>query len=88
VVVGLTSGDTPIPPSIAHLEKSPSTNEFLIEFVCDPGAYLILETSTDLMDADSWQDEGLLVTESSLNAVLFSPSEDLLFWRLRRHTGE
>lgn len=84
----LTSGDTPIPPSIAHWENSPSTNEFLIEFVCDPGAYLILETSTDLMAEDSWHEEGLLVTESSLNAVLFSANEDILFWRLRRQTGE
>ncbi len=84
----LTSGDTPIPPNIAHFAKAPSSNEVLIEFVCDPGAFLILETSTDLMSQDSWQEEGLLVTESSTNAIIFNPNEDVLFWRLRRQTGE
>lgn len=49
----LTSGDTPMSPNIAQLDMSPSTNEFLIEFVCDPGAYLVLESSTDLLDGDA-----------------------------------
>lgn len=84
----LTSGDTPISPNIAQLDMSPSTNEFLIEFVCDPGAYLVLETSTNLLDEDSWLEEGAIVTESVTNAVLFSPTEEVFFWRLRRQTGD
>lgn len=84
----LTSGDTPISPSISHLEVSPSTNEFLIEFACDPGAYLVLETTTDLMAEDSWQVAGSLVTEGSANAVLFTTSEEVFFWRFRRQTGD
>jgi hypothetical protein len=84
----LTSGDTPISPNIAQLEMSPSTNEFLIEFVCDPGAYLVLETTTDLMAENSWQVEGSLVTEGATNAVLFTPSEEVFFWRFRRQTGD
>lgn len=84
----LTSGDTPISPNITSLEMSPSTNQFLIEFACDPGAYLVLETSTDLMAEDSWQELGAIVTEPSSNAVLVNPDAELLFWRLRRQTGD
>jgi len=67
---------------------SPSTNEFLIEFVSDPGAYLVLETTTDLLADDSWQVEGSLVTEGMTNAVLFAPTEEVFFWRFRRQTGD
>jgi hypothetical protein len=65
------------------LERAPSTDEFLVEFSCDPGAYLILETTTNLT-ANSWQPVGLVVTESSANAVLSNAEENMLFWRLRR----
>ena len=84
----ITSGDIPVSPNISHLEMSPSTNEFLIEFVSDPGAYLVLETTTVLMADDSWQVEGSLVTEGMTNAVLFAPTEEVFFWRFRRQTGD
>ena len=84
----LTSGDTPLPPKVTHIERSFSTNQFLVEFECDPGAYLHLETTTNLLPEGTWESAGTLVTESWSNAVLPEYDVDVRFWRLRRETGE
>ena len=84
----LTSGDTPLPPKVTHIERSLSTNQFLVEFECDPGAYLHLETTTNLLPEGTWEPAGTLVTESWSNAVLPEYDVDVRFWRLRRETGE
>lgn len=84
----LTSGDTPLPPKVTHIERSLSTNQLLVEFECDPGAYLHLETTTNLLPEGTWETAGTLVTESWSNAVLPEYDVDVRFWRLRRETGE
>ena len=84
----LTSGDTPLPPKVTHIERSLSTNQFLVEFECDPGAYLHLETTTNLLPEGTWETAGTLVAESWSNAVLPEYDVDVRFWRLRRETGE
>lgn len=84
----LTSGDTPLPAKVTHVIRSPSTNQFLIEFECDPGAYLHLETTTNLLTEGSWTSSGILVTEAWTNAILTEYDTDVRFWRLRRDTGE
>ena len=45
-------GVTPPAPLITALEKSPSTNEFLLTFAADPGAYFTILTSTNLTTLD------------------------------------
>ena len=84
----LTSGDTPLPPKVTQIEHSPSMEECLVEFECDPGAYLHLETTTNLLDESSWELAGTLVTESWSNSVLPECDGHIRFWRLRRETGE
>ena len=84
----LTSGDTPLPPKVTQIEHSPSMEECLVEFECDPGAYLHLETTTNLLDESSWELAGTLVTESWSNSVLSECDGHIRFWRLRRETGE
>ena len=84
----LTSGDTPIPPKVTHIERSLSTNSFMVEFECDPGAYLHLETTTNLLPEGTWEPAGTLVTEAWSNAILPEFDVDVRFWRLRRETGE
>jgi hypothetical protein len=84
----LTSGDTPLPPKVTQIEHSPSVAECLVEFECDPGAYLHLETTTNLLDESSWELAGTLVTESWSNSVLPECDGHIRFWRLRRETGE
>ena len=84
----LTSGDTPLPAKVTHVVRSPSTNQFLIEFECDPGSYLHLETTTNLLTEGSWASSGMLVTEAWTNAILTDYDADVRFWRLRRDTGE
>jgi len=81
-----TSGDMPLPPKITEFEQSPSTNQFLLTFECDPGAHLILETSTNLLNSAGWVQEGTLTTESWTNSVLTTAS-GVRFWRFRRETG-
>lgn len=84
----LTSGDTPLPPKVTHIERSLTTNEFLVEFECGPGEYLHLETTTNLLTDGSWVSEGTLITEAWTNAILPEYDVDVRFWRLRRETGE
>lgn len=86
-VTMLSDGDIPLDPDIKEFEQSSSTNQFLLTFQCDPAASLILESSTNLLNASSWVQEGSLTTESWTNAVLASPTGELRFWRLRRETG-
>ncbi len=84
----LSSGDTPLPPKVTQVEHSPLADECLIEFECDPSAYLHLETTTNLLDETSWESAGMLVTESWSNSVLPECDGTIRFWRLRRETGE
>lgn len=84
----LTSGDTPLPADVTSIEHATSTNQFLLSFDCDPGAYLLLESTTNLTQGSSWQQEGSLTTEAWSNAVLATHNFRMRFWRLRRETGE
>jgi len=84
----LTSGDTPLPPKVTHIERSLTTNKFLVEFECGPGEYLHLETTTNLLTTGSWVSVGMLITESWSNAILPEYDVDNRFWRFRRETGE
>ena len=84
----LSSGDTPLSPKVTQVEYSPLADECLIEFECDPSAYLHLETTTNLLDETSWESAGMLVTESWSNSVLPEFDGTIRFWRLRRETGE
>lgn len=83
----LTSGDMLVPPEIKSLEPSPTNNTFLITFSCDPGAHLVLESTTNLVSG-SWTKEGPLTTESVTNAILVTSTNSVNFWRLRRETGD
>lgn len=80
VVLG---GVTPELPQITQIEKAPATDEFIVAFTADPGAYFTLESSTDLV---TWMDEGLVLAESDDNAILvdYDTVEPRRFWRLRR----
>ncbi len=78
VVLG---GVTPPAPVITALEKSPTTNEFLLTFVADPGAYFTILTSTNLTD---WTAAGSVLAESSTNTVQLTSSAEHRFWALRR----
>ena len=77
-----------MPPKITHIERSLSTNQFLIEFECGPGEYLHLETTTNLLPEGSWESAGTLVTEAWSNAILPEFDVDVRFWRFRRETAE
>jgi len=78
VVLG---GVTPPAPVITALEKSPTTNEFLLTFVADPGAYFTILTSTNLTD---WTAAGSVLAESGTNTVQLTSADEYRFWRLRR----
>lgn len=82
-----TSGDTPLSPEIAEFEQTPTNGTFLLHVECDPGAYLLLETATNLL-AGSWQTNGVFTAEGNTNVVFASSGGDVGFWRIRRETGE
>ncbi|MBN2785941.1 MAG: S8 family serine peptidase [Pontiellaceae bacterium] len=82
----LTSGDVPLPPAITGLEHSPTNNEFLFSFECDPGAHLILESATNLLSS-TWTEEGSIETFGANNALIVTATNEINFWRLRRQTG-
>lgn len=82
----ISSGDIPIPPRSAEFELEPSGDEMLLTFVSDPGAYLFMETTSDLNEPQTWDAVGQIVTESVTNAVLVQTDGELRFWRFRRHT--
>lgn len=77
-----------IAPKVTTIEHAVTTNQFLLSFECDPGAYLLLESTTNLIEGTSWQQEGSLTTEAWSNAVLATHDFRMRFWRLRRETGE
>lgn len=82
-----TSGDTPLSPVILEFEQTPTNGTFLLHVECDPGAYLLLETTTNLL-AGYWQTNGIFTTEGNTNVVFASSGGDVGFWRIRRETGE
>ncbi len=82
----ISSGDIPLPPRSVELELAPAGDEILLTFDTDPGAYLLLETTTDLNDPQSWNLLGQVVTESVTNSVLVETDGELRFWRFRRET--
>ena len=82
----LTSGDTPLNPQIAEFEQSPTNGTFLLSVECDPGAYLQVESTTDLT-SNNWQTNGTFTTEGNTNSIFVSSSSTVRFWRIRRETG-
>jgi hypothetical protein len=82
-----TSGDTPLSPKIAEFEQTPTNGTFLLHVECDPGAFLLLETTTNLLSG-VWQTNGVFTTEANTNVVFASSGGDIGFWRIRRETGE
>ena len=82
VVLG---GVTPPAPVMTALEKSPSTNEFLLTFVADPGAYFTILTSTNVaVPLTNWTSEVSVLAESVTNTVVLTSSAEHRFWALRR----
>ena len=74
-------GVTPPSPVITALNKSPSTNQFLLTFLADPGAYFTILRSTNLT---AWTTNGSVLAAASTNSVLLTNSDPVCFWRLRR----
>lgn len=74
-------GVTPPSPVITALNKSPSTSQFLLTFVADPGAYFTILRSTNLT---AWATNGSVLAAASTNSVLLTNTEPICFWRLRR----
>ncbi|HOA63218.1 MAG: hypothetical protein BWX48_01129 [Verrucomicrobia bacterium ADurb.Bin006] len=78
-------GVTPLAPVISALEKSPTTNEFLLTFVADPGAYFTILTSTNVATPlTNWTNAGSVLAESSTNTAQLTSSAEQRFWLLRR----
>jgi len=82
----LTSGDTPLAPEIAEFEQSPTNGTFLLSVKCDPGAYMQVESCTDLTSG-SWQTNGTFTTVGNTNSVFVTSSSNVRFWRVCRETG-
>ena len=82
-----TSGDTPLSPSVVHYELTPTIGVSLLTVTCDPGAYLLLESTTNLLSG-VWQTDGAFTTMGKTNMVFVDSSEEMRFWRIRRATGE
>jgi len=82
----LTSGDTPLRPKISEFEPSPTHGTFLLSVESDPGAYMIVESCSDLV-ADSWETDGTFTTVGNTNSILVHSSSKVRFWRIRRETG-
>ena len=78
-------GVTPPVPVITALEKSPTTNEFLLTFTADPGAYFTILTSTNVATPlTNWTSAGSVLAESVTNTVELTSSAEHRFWVLRR----
>jgi hypothetical protein len=78
-------GVTPPVPVITALERAPTTNEFLLTFVADPGAYFTILTSTNVATPlTNWTAAGSVLAESSTNTVELTSSADYRSWLLRR----
>ncbi len=82
-----TSGDTPLSPAVVHFEQTPTNGTHLITVVSDPGAYLLLESTTNLLSG-AWQADGAFTTVGNTNMVFVDSGEEVRFWRIRRETGD
>lgn len=82
-----STGDTPLSPEIAEVEQTLTNEDFLLHVECDPSAYLLLETTTDLLSG-SWQTSGVFTAEGDANVVYGSSGGEVRFRRIRRQTGE
>ncbi|MBK9138200.1 MAG: S8 family serine peptidase [Verrucomicrobia bacterium] len=81
----VSGGVTPPAPVITALEKSPSTNEFLLTFVADPGAYFTILTSTNVATPlSNWTSAVSALAQSVTNTVVLTSSAEHRFWALRR----
>ena len=74
-------GVTPPQPVITSLVNSPTTNQLLLTFQSDPGAYFTILTSTNLIN---WTTNGSVFAASTTNVVLLNSNDPYRFWRLRR----
>lgn len=82
VVLG---GATPPVPVITALEKSPTTNEFLLTFVADPGTYFTILASTNVATPlANWTAAVSVLSESRTNTVPLMSPAGVRFWRMRR----
>ncbi len=78
-------GATPPVPVITALEKSPTTNEFLLTFVADPGAYFTILASTNVATPlANWTAAVSVLSESRTNTVPLMSPAGVRFWRMRR----
>jgi hypothetical protein len=77
----VSGGAVPEPPRITELAKSPTANEFLLTFEADPGAYFVIQGSTDLIN---WTEDGTVLAEDVSNTVSLTSANPYRFWRLRR----
>jgi len=82
----LTSGDAPLSPVIAQFDKTPTNGTFVLSVACDPGAYLMVESTTNLV-AGGWQTNGTFTAAGNTNSVFVGSTTDTRFWRIRRETG-
>jgi len=83
-LVSLTLGGTfPEMAAVTSLAQSPGSNQTLLTFTADPGAYFKVETSTNFT---AWSNVGSLLAASVTNTVLVTnaPGEEYRLWRLRR----
>jgi hypothetical protein len=78
VVLG---GVAPPVPLITALDKSPSTNQFLLTFTADPGAYFTILSSTNL---STWTTNGSVLAAGNTNVVALTSSVPNKFWRVQR----
>ncbi len=77
----LTSGDTPLSPVIAEFEHTPTNGTFVLSVACDPGAYLLVESTTDLT-SNNWQTNGTFTSAGNTNSIFVSSTTDTRFWRI------
>jgi len=83
-LVSVTLGGTvPEMAAVTSLAQSPGSNQTLVTFTSDPGAYFKVQISTNLV---TWVDDGSLFTTNVFTSVLLTnaPGEEYRFWRLRR----
>ncbi len=83
-LVSITVGGTfPEMATVTSLAQSPGSNQTLLTFTADPGAYFKVETSTNFT---AWTNVGSLLAATVTNSVLVTnaPGEQYRFWRLRR----
>ncbi len=83
-LVSVTLGGTlPGMAAVTSLTYSPSSNQTLLTFTADPGAYFMVQTTTNL---STWTDLGSCIIDSVTNSVLVTnqSAEVARFWRLRR----